>query len=275
MRTNSRGFWWLLLTLGAALALALGAACGGGDDDDDDDDGGPTASADAGDDEEETPDEGDDDEETDEPTDEPSGDDDEDSELQDALDSISEEIEDIQGRVTYEMTSGGEVTTMTYYADGNRSRIDFSSADGSTIFITTPEASYSCFSDDAGGGQCLEAEGSEDPAEGLLPFIGQYTDPEALADLVDTFGGGDVDYSSEEIAGIDASCFTYSGAIFEDTGTGKYCFAEENGLLLLVEFEGDVESDNYRMEATDASGEVSDSDFEPPYEILDFGDIGQ
>lgn len=266
--TSNRGWLFLLLAALATFAL-LFSACGG-DDDDDDDSNEPTASADAGDDDgddgdddtgddEETPADGDDDDGGDDDGDDPFGD----------LEDLAGDYESATGKVTYESTDEDGVTsTMTIYTDaeGNRSRFDSFSEDGGFISITTPDVSYTC-SESAGEGFCIEGEGSE---LGGIGLFGIFSSPETLAAYVNALdiSGVDVETSSEEIAGTDANCFEWSGEVEGDEGSGKVCFSD-SGLMLLGEFNSSTEGSSTTMRATDFSNEVSDSDFEPPYEVTE------
>lgn len=262
--SRSRARWLLvLLALTAALFLVVASACGGDDDDDDGgDDGGATATEstdgdDSGDDAgDETPTDG--------------GDDDDDGDAA----GILEDIEDLAGSgenaagvVTYEIAtagvSGGE---WTIYTEGDNSRVDFVTDDGGFITITTPEASYTCTEGD-GDGICYAGEGGL----GSNPFAGlftQYGSSEAVFSYLELFADVDVDSSSEEIAGLDANCYTASGDLAGDAGTIKWCFSD-NGLLLLSQY--DLESGGFEMRATAFSEDVPSDAFEPPFDVLDIG----
>ena len=266
MTRTTRSLLWSMLLAGAVALAVLAAACGGGDDDDDDDSAAEataTSSAEA----------------TDEPSgdDDDTGDDDSGDDDDDGGDALSElqglgsEFAEVSGKVTYEFTSEGDEAAsgnMTLYSDPPNSRIDFETPDGVVIIINTPEASYFC-TEAEDEGFCIESEG--DDTGQTIPFLSDFADPDSFGDIVDTFGGVDISTSTEEIAGADASCFSYSGTVEGETGTGKFCFAD-SGLLLLAEFSGDVSGD-FTMRATEFSDEVSGSDFEPPYDTLDFGAI--
>ena len=120
------GWLFILLAMLAATTLVL-AACGGDDDDDDDsEDGSPTAEATA---------ENDDDEDTDDS--EPTDDDDEDDDDPFAeLEEITDEYEQVDGSVTYTVTTDGEESTWTVYTEGDI-RIDFGDEEGAFVSITT------------------------------------------------------------------------------------------------------------------------------------------
>lgn len=81
----------------------------------------------------------------------------------------------------------------------------------------------------------------------------------------------DVDTSQRSIAGIDAACFTASGALTDlGEGEGEVCFSDE-GLLLYLSGEADGASSVF--EATSVSTDVTDEDFEPPYEVIELPDL--
>lgn len=257
--TTRPGWLFLLLALLAGLTLAFGAACGGGDDDDDDDGGSATATEEA--DGEETPDEGDG-EETDEPTDEPT---DEGADAFQDLLNLGEGIDAVTGQITYEFstTSAGTTTTstMTYYMAPPNSRVDFETGGAVIIAITKPDISYSC-TESGGQGLCFEGEGGT--GESLLPIVEQWTDAEQLGAYLDALGDADVDIFDDTIAGQDASCYTVTGNVGGEV-TSTFCFSD-SGLMLLASNES--AGSGYEMRAIEASDDVDDSVFEPPYEIL-------
>lgn len=260
METTGKSRWLiLLLAMIAALTLVL-AACGGDDDDDDsgDDGGEPTAteSTDGGDD-----DSGDDD----------SGDDDASGgDGRSALEELAASGEDATGVVTYTIVTEGQPdSSWKVYSAGDKSRFDVISDDGNIISITTPEASYSC-TESGGEGVCFEGEGDT----GSNPFAGLFTaygSIDAVDNYLGLYGDSNVDTSTEEIAGVDAECYAISGDLTGDEGTIKWCFSE-NGLLLLSSY--DLDSGDFEMKATDFSQDVSDSDFEPPYDVTDIPGLG-
>ena len=87
--------------------------------------------------------------------------------------------------------------------------------------------------------------------------------------------GVDVNVSEEKIAGVNATCFSASGDLDDTTPgdeSGEVCFAE-GGLLLRLTFESAGESGT--LEAVEADSEVDESDFEPPFEVVDLSDLGQ
>jgi hypothetical protein len=134
------------------------------------------------------------------------------------------------------------------------------------IYITTPAATYTCTQ--AGGeGTCFASAGGigGNPFAGLIASFASY---EAISGYLGAFGDTDVETSTENIAGTDASCFEASGDFVDDEGTIKWCFAE-SGLLLLSSY--DLADSPFEMRATDFSDDVPDDAFAPPYEVTELG----
>ena len=149
-------------------------------------------------------------------------------------------------------------------------RVDFSIAGGESIFITTEGVTYSCTSI-AGQGQCFESDADVDAP---VPFLGLFTNPDELASFVaESISGVDVNRSSRTIAGRDADCFSIEAEIEGQTGSAEYCFADGLILLLSVGGEGDDGAGIFSFEATEIGDTVSDSDFEPPFEIIEAFDL--
>ncbi len=247
------------LIVAALLAVGLLAACGSDDDDGDDNGSGDNAA--------EQPVDGDDDD--------GDGDDNGDGDGDGDSGDSSDELREFAGqfgisevKVTYTMSGlgvGGDDGQMVLYSKPpDRWRMDIANADGDITMISNGDSTLMCASD-GDGGTCFESPlGDALP----IPFLNIFTDPGGFGDLVDNTFGVDVDRSSREIAGQDATCFSFSG----DEGSGEYCFRDDGVLLLLraEEFDGE---ETFTMEATDVSNSVSDSDLEAPYDILDIGGI--
>jgi hypothetical protein len=257
----------------AALMLLV-AACGGDDDDDDSSDEETTATESADNDDEEDEEETEDDEAT--PENEEDEEDEEDSDDEEdgddpfaELEEVTDEYEQVDGSVTYTVITDGEESTWTVYTEGDNSRIDFGDDEGAFISITTPEASYTC-TEGGGESSCFEGEGGI----GANPFAGLFTSfasVEAIEAYAALFSDIDIDTSSEEVAGEDASCYSASGDFEGDAGSVKWCFAG-SGLLLLAIY--DFESGSTELRATEFSDDVPGGIFDPPYEIVDLGDLG-
>ncbi len=91
--------------------------------------------------------------------------------------------------------------------------------------------------------------------------------PREIAEGVEDVGL--VDSSQRTIAGVDATCFTVSSAL-AGLGEGEVCFSDD-GLLLYLSSE--TNGDSSTFEATSVSTDVTDADFEPPYEIFELPDF--
>jgi hypothetical protein len=91
--------------------------------------------------------------------------------------------------------------------------------------------------------------------------------PSAIAEGTE---GLDIGVTSQrKIAGLDATCFPIGGGLAE-LGDGEVCFSNQ-GILLYMQSE--VAGSTSIFEATSASTDVTDEDFEPPYEVIDLGDL--
>ena len=263
--TDRRSPTWrlLILTLGAIalLGLVAASACTSGDDDggdDSDDSNDPAATMDDFD-----------------------GGDDGDG----GGDSLAElvafggDYESYTGKVTYEISdfSTGDgagltgVTTMTIYQKGGSSRLDISSADGDIIFISTPDASYLC----SDGADCLKYSVDDETAGAAVSaFTGLFSDDAINRRIGNIPGGLDFDVTSETIGGLDATCFKTTGDLDPSQAgdeSSEFCFSD-GGLMLRLAFDSDGLTSSF--EATSASEDVPDSDFDPPFPVIDLGDLG-
>jgi hypothetical protein len=181
------------------------------------------------------------------------------------LGALAGEYSDFTGVVKYETTGfgGDSFTSMTIYKGSGGSRVDYESADGSGTFLTNADGSFVCAED-----QCIKYPAGQgvDPTAALTAFISPDAIQEAYGDVPE---GVDLDQSSETIAGIDATCYRYSGDLDEeDAGdeSGTVCFSEA-GILLRLEFSG--ASGAGKFEAVEAEEGVSESDFDPPYTVIE------
>lgn len=250
--------WRVFLVTAVLLAGALlVAACGGGGGDDDDGNGDqPDAT-----------------EQVDNGDDEPNGDANAD------LRRLASEFGNRELKVSYLMTTtsivdGEEVVeegTITFYWKPDVGwRMDLAFGDEGTVaFITANDTTYSCFEGD-GESQCLEVPlGEELP----VPFLSFLTDPGEFDDFIDSsvLGLGlDFSRSERSVAGRDAECFSAEGTIDGEDGQVEYCFAD--GIVLLIRTSGGGDFGGaFSLEATEISDSVSDSDLEPPYEVIDLG----
>ena len=196
-------------------------------------------------------------------------------------DDVSDELRDLAGqfgitevRVTYDFSGPGvgpadfESQMILYSKPPDRWRMDIASPAGDISMIFDGESTLICASE-GGEGTCLES-----PLGDVfgVPFFNIFTDPGEIDDLVETALGVEVSRSSREIAGQDANCFSFSGGIDDASGAGEYCFRDD-GVLLLLRAEGVDGDEDFKIEATEVRDSVSDSDLEPPYEVLDLGDL--
>ena len=242
----------LFVVLLAVGLLALAAvACSGGGDGDDTSQAGETPGADGG-----------------------NGDEDGNGEELSGLEALAAaSAEGIVAKVTYKITSevDGETTEGEWVLVQRPpdSRIEISSTEAGeefrTIIITAGGKSYICF---AVGGEesCLVTE-EEEAGDEASPL-------DMLFDIPSTIAGGTAgvdigDTSQRTIAGLDATCFTIGGGLAE-LGDGEICFSDE-GILLYTKSE--VAGLTSIIEATSVSTDVTDADFEPPYEILELPDL--
>lgn len=251
--TDRRSPAWrlLILIIGAIALLGLVAAAACNDDDDGDGDsdsnGDPTATRDDG---------------------------DGDGDSLANLAAFGSNYDSFTGKVTYNITdfAGGDsgIVSMTIYQKDGSSRFDISSADGDISFISTPDATYLCTE-----GQCLKYAADDDTASAGVDALAGIFSADAITEGIgDIPAGVDVDVTSETIAGVDATCFKFSGDLDSDQAgndSGEFCFSD-GGLLLRLAFEGGGESGSF--EATSASEDVPDSDFDPPFPVTDLSDLG-
>jgi hypothetical protein len=255
--TDRRSPAWrlLILIIGAIalLGLVAAAACTSDEDDGGDGDSGdPTATMDDG------------------------GDGGDDS-LAD-LAAFGGDYDSFTGKVTYDIAdfSTGDgagltgITSMTIYQKNGSSRFDISNADDDIIFISTPDASYLC----SGGSDCLKyAADDENAGAAVSAFSGLFSADSINRSIDDIPDGLDFDVTSETIAGLDATCFKATGDL--DPGqagdeSSEFCFSD-GGLMLRLALESAGQSSSF--EATSASEDVPDSDFDPPYPVIDLSDF--
>lgn len=215
---------------------------------------------------------------TDDSDDADDGDDGDPTDVSNELRALAEQFGITEVKVTYTMSGPGVGTSETdpefvsqmvlYSKPPDRWRMDITSPDGDFSIIFDGESTLMCASE-GDEGRCFNSPlGDALP----VPFLNIFTDPNELDNLVGSALGVDVSRSSREIAGQDANCFSFSGDIDGTSGSGEYCFRDDGVLLLLrAESGGDEE---FSMEAVEVSDSVSDEDLEPPYEVLDLGDLG-
>ncbi len=262
-RTNAGATWRRLSALASTVLVAamLGVAACGGDDDEEKVDGSgsrSTATEGTGG-REETPD-------ATEDGDGGGGD------AASDLSALAENYEDFTGVVNYRTTGFGDAsfTSMKIYKGENASRVDYESAAGTGTIITTEDAIYIC-----AVGACIKygtGNTSLDPTAGLTALLSAQSIAAGFGDIPD---GVDVEESSEEIGGVDATCYAYSGDVDEtESGdeNGEICVSESGLLLKLVT---DATSGGGIFEATEATDDVSDDDFKPPFPVTEIPNFGQ
>ncbi len=260
--SHGRARWLIvLLTTVALIALLLAAAaCGDDDDDDDTGDGGDATAT-------ESADNGNGGNGGNETTSAEDG-----SEASSDLSALAADYEDFTGVIKYQTTGFGDdsFTSMKIYKGEDSSRVDFEGSGSTGTVITTPDAFYYCSE-----GTCIKyssGDTSIDPTAGLTAFLSADNINSQFSDLPD---GVDVEKSDEEIAGVDATCYTYSGDV-DDTESGdesgKICFSD-SGLLLKLDF--DSASGGGSFVAVEASDSVDDGDFDPPFPVTELPNIGQ
>lgn len=257
MRSSLR----LFLIAIALLAGALFAACGSDSDDNGDGDADePTA---------EQPVDGDGDDDGDE-------DGDGDNDLSGDLRAFADRFGISEVKIEYEFTTSGIdedfAGTMTFYwRPPDAWRMDIGIPDGEIAMINDGNVTFLCTS--AGDEEvCIESPLSDVIA---VPFLTIFTEPDGLDEFIGTsLSDVDVNQSSREIAGQDATCFEVSGEFDGESGAAEYCFRDD-GVLLLLRASG-LEDDGggeFSLEAISVSDSVSDEDFQPIYEVLDLGDL--
>ena len=180
-------------------------------------------------------------------------------------------------KIEYQFAGGaadgtGDGTMTLYWKPPDAQRTDLSTSDGDVTLITTATASYICTSE-VGAGQCLKSPVGDSLAPG---FFAIFTEPgNFIGQINDVLGDADVDRSSRTIAGQDATCFSLSGTIDGETGAAEYCFRDDGVLLLLRAADGPETNggEEFSLEAISVEDSVSDSDLEPPYDVVDLGDL--
>jgi hypothetical protein len=195
--------------------------------------------------------------------------------IQELASLAAEASEGIVAKITYRIMSEAAGETMegewVLVQRPPDSRIEIAGEQGGeefrTIIINAGGKTYLCA--DAGGEQsCLttDIEATETQTALLDPL---FDIPEELAE--DAEDVDLIDKSERQIAGIDATCFTVSGALSGlGEGEGEVCFSDD-GLLLYLG--GETGGETFIFEATEVSTDVTDDDFEPPYDVVDLSDL--
>lgn len=192
-----------------------------------------------------------------------------------AISKLAKEYQTFTGKIRYEIKDFSDagvtdMSAMTFYQKGDKSRTDIESPDGNVIFINTPDANYMCTEN-----QCLKSAGSSSTGDSLASFA-EFINPAQVESIFGSLPRGvDIKKSSAKIAGISATCFSAEGDLDPETPgdeSGEVCFSED-GLMLRLKFAAGGESGTF--EATEASTSVADKSFEPPFEVIDLSDLGQ
>ncbi|MBI2914032.1 MAG: hypothetical protein HYY03_08940 [Chloroflexi bacterium] len=226
----------LLIALGVSLAALLLAACGGGGDNDKSpgatspDGGSPAATA--------------------TPMVSPGVE----------LDLLSRAWAKKTAKVTYDFTSGSDSGTMTLYWRPPDWRMDLSSSDsGDVSMIVAGGASYLCSEN-----SCLSIAGPEAPQVPPLPFLGSFTEPDALSQsIAEDVAGAEIKRSTQSIAGQPTGCYEASS----QGNNLQWCFTIDSVLMRFVGSSGAAGAGDFRLEATDLIRQLSDADFQPPFPV--------
>ena len=246
----------LVLVAALALVVALLAACGS------DSKGGKTPTSDETPEATDTPDNGGGD----------GGDGGGGEEVLSDLEALVGDFEAITGSVTYSITSEdasgstteSEWTILQRPPDYRYEFSDPSSPDsGKTIIISSGGDTFICSDTPVGEGICLKSADSQADAA-TAPLAALFGAPQAVVNAAASASGVDVEHRS--IAGLNANCYTVNENLAGEGNKYEACFSDD-GLFL---FSQTVSSgQTYTIEATAASTNVSDADFEPPYAVTD------
>ena len=167
------------------------------------------------------------------------------------------------GKITYKYTTPAGDQEWTLVQRPPDSRFEMVTSVGGqesrVIVIQTEDKSYVCTS--AGGSEnCLVTEDTESYTAAFSPI---FDVPQSIVEGIDD--SAIVDQSERKIGGVNATCFTTDTTAFGG-GASEVCFSDEGILLLL---QGDAPGASYKFEAKSVSTDVSDADFEPPYEVIE------
>ncbi|MBI4259623.1 MAG: hypothetical protein HY658_03560 [Actinobacteria bacterium] len=188
------------------------------------------------------------------------------------LTAFGERWAETDARVAYDVTTSGPDAGapgrfVLYWSPPDRWRMDILSEGETAILIGSPQGTFLC----GGAGEeagCLLFPPEQAGAAAGAPFAELFSDPEALQQQIETsLGGAEVQTSERTIGGVQGFCYTAAGEVEGEAGAAEWCFSE-SGVPLLIAAESATEG-SFRMEATEVSTEVSDSDFEPPYPVTE------
>ncbi len=167
-------------------------------------------------------------------------------------------------KATYQITSGGQTSTMTYYIKGEKIRMDWSdpSTNAEGRWVATETATYICSRSPGQPWMCFGGE-EEEPEEVEEPqWESTVEDLEEVKENV--FYDG-----TERIAGVNAYCYKY---VFGDSSQ-RACYHPSLLIPLLVEarIAGTPE---YKMIATSVDlSAPADSVFVPPAQPMTMEEI--
>ncbi len=256
--------WMILMALVAMLSLAL-VACGGDDDDDDDNGDGsprPTATQSSGGNGNGNGNGGGN-----------GGSGDAETDFRARANALEGKTFSATFQIRYEDSIDGiQDGTMRFAVDPEGGRFALfidASGDGGLVrgaFIETPDASYICFDEPPDDPGCIDLAllgGSGGLFAGL--FSG-FNVQGLIADAAENAGRVER-IADRTINGRSAECYQ-----FEDVdGDGVACFDKQTGVVLFVQ--GEDSDGNFRLETASYSESVSDSDFEPPFPLVDPDDF--
>ncbi len=183
------------------------------------------------------------------------------------LQALSERWASTTGNVSYDFSTSSAGTTdsgsMTLYWKPPDWRMDLStSGEGEVIMIATKGKTYFCSE-----GSCFSIDSPDSPLAPPLPFLGDFTEPGAISDsIAQEFAGVEIKKTTANIAGRAAGCYSTSSSVTGQEGQAEWCFGIDGLLLRFASSGGGAE---FRLEATEAEREVSDSDFEPPFDVVE------
>lgn len=189
--------------------------------------------------------------------------------LRDLESLASEAARGIVAKVTYKVTSDvdGQVFEQDWVVVQRPpdSRFELSSTEGvvqfRSIIISSGGKTHLCFS--SGGEESCLVASAEEAVVGKAPFDPIFDISRELAEEAEDVDI--IDRSQRRIAGVDASCFKVRSDI-SALGDGEVCFSAE-GILLLLQSE--LDNVGSTIEATSVSTDVTDEDFELPYELFE------
>lgn len=241
----------ILLSLGLAATLLLGAC--GGDDDDDDDSGDTTATTAAG---QSATSEGTGTtgeatkpaDATKEPTTDSGG---SGASIPDDLKEVLGDFASAEFTATYELKTSAGDGTNTVVQKGDKYAATMALGGTDVTIIVDGDVSYTCFNV-AGAGTCTKGDGGV-AGEGDVPDLRDFT---ALAEEASA------EYKSiddREVNGFDSKCWEVTDSASNTAVV--MCIAEDEKTVSLVESEG------FTMELKEYSKDVDDSAFEPPYPV--------